>query len=204
MELREALTQITEIRLQLARTEVFRGYRAVPVAASGVLALAAAAAQAFWIRDPGRQVGAYLALWIGAAVVSAAAAGIEMYLRGRRPESAWRRELTWMAVEQFVPCVVAGGSVTLVLARSAPEALWALPGLWQVIYSLGIFASCRLLPRAMFGVGVFYLFAGLATLALARGPHAFSPWAMGLPFGAGQLLAALILRRTLERDHVDG
>ena len=35
MELREALTQITEIRLQLARTEVFRGYRAMPVAFSG-------------------------------------------------------------------------------------------------------------------------------------------------------------------------
>ena len=32
MELREALTQITEIRLQMARTEVFRGYRAVPAA----------------------------------------------------------------------------------------------------------------------------------------------------------------------------
>ena len=35
MELREALTQITEIRLQMARTEVFRGYRAIPAAFSG-------------------------------------------------------------------------------------------------------------------------------------------------------------------------
>ena len=42
MELREALTQITEIRLQLARTEVFRGYRAMPVAFSGGVALLAA------------------------------------------------------------------------------------------------------------------------------------------------------------------
>ena len=39
MELREALTQITEIRLQMARTEVFRGYRAVPAAFSGAVAL---------------------------------------------------------------------------------------------------------------------------------------------------------------------
>ena len=31
MDLREALTQITEIRQQLARTEVFRGYRSVPI-----------------------------------------------------------------------------------------------------------------------------------------------------------------------------
>jgi hypothetical protein len=88
--------------------------------------------------------------------------------------------------------------LTLVLVRSAPESLWMLPGLWQVLYSLGIFASCRLLPRATFGVAVFYLIAGLLTLAFARGELAFSPWAMGLPFGAGQLFAAAVLYRTLE------
>jgi hypothetical protein len=76
-----------------------------------------------------------------------------------------------------------------------------LPGLWQVIYSLGIFASCRLLPRSMFGVAVFYLLAGLCTLALAQGERALNPWAMGLPFSVGQLLAATVLYRTLERDH---
>ena len=73
-----------------------------------------------------------------------------------------------------------------------------LPGLWQILFSLGIFASCRLLPRAIFGVAVFYLASGLACLALARGELAFSPWAMGLPFGTGQLLAAAVLYRTLE------
>jgi hypothetical protein len=73
-----------------------------------------------------------------------------------------------------------------------------LPGLWQVLYSLGIFASCRLLPRATFGVALFYLAAGLTSLTLARGDAAFSPWAMGLSFGIGQFLAAGVLYRTLE------
>ncbi len=53
MELREALTQITEIRLQLARTEVFRGYRAMPVAFSGGVAMLAALIQAVTISGPG-------------------------------------------------------------------------------------------------------------------------------------------------------
>ncbi len=44
-----------------------------------------------------------------------------------------------------------------------------LPGLWQVVYSLGIFASCRLLPRATFWVAVFYLGTGLAVLSLGNG-----------------------------------
>src|SRR4051794_27624695 len=81
MELRDALTQITEIRLQLARTEVFRGYRAMPVAFSGGLALATAGIQAAWLPDPVAELPAYLALWISAAVVSALAAGAEMVLR---------------------------------------------------------------------------------------------------------------------------
>ncbi len=201
MELREALTQITEIRLQLARTEVFRGYRAMPVAFSGGVALLAGLIQAATIADPMTQVGAYLSLWIGAAVISGLAAGLEMMVRARNASSRLTRELTWLALEQFCPSLVAGALLTIVLARAVPESLWMLPGLWQIVFSLGIFASCRLLPRATFWVGVFYLAAGLAVLAMARGDAALSPWAMALPFGAGQFLAAAVLYSTLERDH---
>ena len=47
-ELHEALERIAEIRHQMARTEVFRGYRALPVAFSGALAVAAG-----WRSRPG-------------------------------------------------------------------------------------------------------------------------------------------------------
>jgi hypothetical protein len=36
---------------------------------------------------------------------------------------------------------------------------------------------------------------------LARGTHMFSPWAMALTFGVGQLLAAAVLYWNLERNH---
>ena len=199
MELREALSQITEIRAQMARTEIFRGYRALPVALSGLLAVAAAGLQGSWIADPAAQWDAYLTLWVTAAALSGAAAGAGMALRRRHGAGGWHREVTWLAVEQFMPCLVAGGLLTAVLAKAAPEALWMLPGLWQVLFSLGVFASCRLLPRATVSVAVFYLAAGGATLALARGDHAFSPWAMGVPFGVGQLWAAAVLYWNLER-----
>ncbi len=201
MELREALTQITEIRLQLARTEVFRGYRAMPVAFSGMVAMGAGLVQVAAIADPVAAIGAYLSLWIGAAVVSAAAAGLEMMIRARNARSSMTREMTWLALEQFCPSLVAGALLTIVLVRAVPESLWMLPGLWQIVYSLGIFASCRLLPRATFWVAAFYLVTGLAVLGLARGEAALSPWAMALPFGAGQMLAAAVLYNTLERDH---
>jgi hypothetical protein len=121
-----------------------------------------------------------------------------MAWRTRGPAASLRREITWLAVEQFVPCLAAGALLTVVLVRSAPESLWMLPGLWQILFSLGVFASCRLLPRATFGVAVFYLAAGLTCLALARGEAALSPWAMGVPFGVGQWLAAGVLYSTLE------
>ena len=62
-------------------------------------------------------------------------------------------------------------------------------------------ASYRLLPWPTFYVGVFYMFAG--ALCLTLGPAALSPWAMGVPFGLGQLFAAAILYWTLERTDVD-
>ena len=202
MELREAMSQIAEIRQQMARTEVFRGYRSVPVAFSGVLACAASVAQGLWIPEPTRDVSSYLTLWIGAAAIGIAAAALEMVIRARH-STRWAREQTWLAVEQFLPCVVAGGLTTLVLVRFSESILWILPGLWSILFSLGIFASRRLLPGAVVWVAFYYLFAGLCCLAAAQGESALSPWAMGVPFGGGQLLAAAVLYRTLEWDHGD-
>jgi hypothetical protein len=200
MELRDALAQISAIRRQLARTEVFRGYRALPVAFSGALALAAAGVQTLLIPEPAKNITAYLALWVGAAAVSMAATGVEMLLNCRRSRSPLTADMTWLAVSQFLPSIVAGGLVTAVLLAYARESLWMLPGLWALLFGLGVFASYRLLPRATFWVGLFYMTAGIMCLALAQGPAELSPWAMGVPFGLGQLFAAGVLYWTLERN----
>jgi hypothetical protein len=99
--------------------------------------------------------------------------------------------MIYMAVEQFLPAAGAGALLTLVIEQYAPSAMWMLPGLWQLIFSLGVFSSCRFLPRAMAGAGMWYLVTGLTCIAL--GERAFSPWTMGVAFGVGQFLAAGIL-----------
>jgi hypothetical protein len=98
------------------------------------------------------------------------------------------------AVEQFLPALMVGSLLTVVLLRVAPQECWMLPGLWQLIFSLGVFASCRFLPRQMFAVGVWYLAAGLFCLAAGGATRALSPWLMGIPFGAGQLMIAAVLQ----------
>jgi hypothetical protein len=201
MDLRDALTQITEIRQQIARTEVFRGYRAVPITFSGIMALCIAACQAIWLPEPAKNVGDYLILWIGAAILNILVLSVGLILDYRQNSSPLVRSTTLLAVGQFLPCVVAGGLVAYVLWNQAQDALWMLPGLWSILFGLGIFASYRLLPKAVFWVGVYYFVTGALCLAWAQGEYAYSPLAMAVPFGVGQLLSAAILYWTLERPH---
>jgi hypothetical protein len=185
----------------MARGALFRGYGPMTVAATGVLAVAAAWVQARWLPDPARDSLSYLMLWLATAALSVILIGIEMVARTRRIHSGLADEMIHAATEQFLPAGVAGVLLTIVVSRFASESLWMLPGLWQIVFSLGIFASCRSLPRPMLAAAVLYLACGLAVLALANGSAAFSPLAMALPFGLGQLLIAVILYASIgERD----
>lgn len=199
MELRDALDQIAEIRQQMARSELFRGYRSATVAFSGVVAFTAALLQSSVAPTPHLNIQPYLLLWLSAAALSTVVIGIEMFLRGRRSPAQAR--VTLLAVELFFPCLVAGAALTWVLMRHAPQSLWMLPGLWAILFSLGSYASCRVLPKPLFCAACYYLLAGCLCLVFAQGESAFSPWAMGLTFGLGQLLTAALLYWTLERRH---
>ncbi|MEX0718286.1 MAG: hypothetical protein WD066_16955 [Planctomycetaceae bacterium] len=199
MELRDALLQIGEIRDQLSRAGTFRGYRSATVAFSGAVAVVAGVIQSIVLPDPQGRIEAYLLLWGSAAGLSLFVVACEMAIRCRSAASSFRSRTTLLAVEQFLPCLFAGAIVTAALYATAPEGTWLLPGLWGIVFSLGVFASWRLLPPATFWVGAFYLLAGGACLAFARAEHALSPWAMIGTFGGGQFLTAVILYRTLER-----
>jgi len=194
-DLNRALGDISNIRRQMARSTEFHGYGPTTLASTGVLAIAAAGAQALWVPDPLNHVPAYLGVWFATAVVSLAVIGVHAMSRARRIHSGMADEMIRMAVEQFLPSAGAGVLVTLVLLHYVPGVAWMLPGLWQVIFSLGVFASCRFLPRQVAAAGAWYLLTGLFCLSLGDA-RALSPWAMGVPYAAGQLLVAGILLAT--------
>ena len=199
MEIHEALAQITEIRRQMARSELFRGYRSITVGFSGLLGLAAAAAQPRWVSSPETELGAYLSLWVGVALVSVIVVGAELCWRGYHAGPGLARHMTLLAVGQFLPCVCVGALLTICIYRGAPQVAWMLPGLWALIFGLGIFASYRFLPGQVFWMGSFYVLCGCGCLLWGQGDHAFSPWQMAISFGGGQLLSAGILYWVLER-----
>jgi hypothetical protein len=194
-ELQQALSEIHSIRTQVARGTEFRGYGPASIAASGILALVVAAAQTQWMAKSAKaDLAVWLGVWAGTAVVSVFLTGLETFVRARRVHVGFAKEMVQSAVAQFLPAVMVGFLLAVVMMRVAPEECWMLPGLWELIFSLGVFASCRFLPGQMFAVGVWYLAAGLFCLVAGSATRSLSPWTMGIPFGVGQLLVAAVLQ----------
>jgi hypothetical protein len=103
---------------------------------------------------------------------------------------------------QFAPCLVAGTAVTVGMTRAGEALISFLPGLWAVLFGLGIFAARPYLPKAIGWVALFYLAAGFRLLLTAQEGEALSGWSVGGTFCAGQLASALVLYWNLERsDH---
>lgn len=202
-DLDKALADIFAIRSQIAAGTAFRGYGPATMAATAGLALAMALLQFWWLDDPSGHPLTFFAGWAAAALVSAGMIWTEMQARSRRHHSGLADAMIHQAIEQFLPAFVAGVLLAAMLWKFAAETLWMLPGLWQVLVSLGVFASVRSLPRTVAFAGAWYFVAGFAVLLLASQSHALSPWTMGLPFVIGQLLMAAILHFASGEDDVE-
>jgi hypothetical protein len=192
-DLDKALADIIAIRSQLAAGTAFAGYGPAAIAATAGVALITAILQYVWLADPTHHPLTFLSGWALAALLSSAMILTEMVARSRRHHSGLADAMIHQAVEQFLPAAVAGVLLALMLWKFAPESLWLLPGLWQVLVSLGVFASVRSLPRTVAFAGAWYFVAGFTVLLIASQSHALSPWTMGLPFAIGQSLMAAIL-----------
>jgi hypothetical protein len=197
MDLPRALGQLADIHQQIAKGEVYRGYRSLPVAASGLMGLAAAWAQtpALGASDP---MGFVVYWTVIAACAGFVGASEIIYNYVVHDDRAARRQ-TKQVVGQFLPSMLAGAIITASFVHLSEALIPVLPGLWAICFGIGIFASRPYLPRASGWVALFYYAAGVALLWNARGPEPLRAWWVGGTFGAGQLMAALVLYWNLER-----
>jgi hypothetical protein len=192
-DLDKALADIIAIRSQIASGTAFRGYGPAAMAVTGGIALVTSILQSVLLGNPTGSPLTFLLGWAAAALLSLTVIWIEMLARSRRHHSGLADAMIHQAVEQALPAGVAGLLLAVMFWKFAPEALWMLPGLWQILVSLGTFASVRSLPRSVALAGAWYFVAGFSVLLLASQSHALSPWTMGLPFVIGQSLMATIL-----------
>ena len=197
MDVTRALDQIAAIHEQIAKGEVYRGYRSLPVAASGLIGLAAAWLQpaSLGTADP---IG-FVLYWAAIAAAAGFVGASEVIYSYAVHDDASARRKTRQVVGQFLPSVVGGAAITVCLTHLSAAMVPLLPGLWAFCFGLGTFASRPYLPRASGWVALFYYTAGFVLLWIARGPEPLTGWWVGGTFGVGQLLAALVLWWNLER-----
>ncbi|HEX5475277.1 MAG TPA: hypothetical protein VFX12_11495 [Vicinamibacterales bacterium] len=197
MDVSRALEQIAEIHQQIAKAEVYRGYRPVPVAASGLIGLTAAALQPHGLAagDP----LAFTVYWMTIAACAGLVGGIEILHHYVVDDDPAARRRTRQVVGQLLPSLAAGALIGAAAARLDGRLVPLLPGVWALCFGVGIFASRPYLPRAAGWVAMFYAAAGAALLWLAPPAGAGTGWWIGGTFGVGQLFAAAVLWRDLER-----
>jgi hypothetical protein len=182
----------------MAKGEVYRGYRSLPVALSGVIGLIGAWLQPATLgtADP---IG-FVLYWTAIAAAAAFVGSIEIIFNYAVHEDASGRRQTRKVVGQFLPSLVGGAAMTVCFTHLSAALVPLLPGLWAICFGIGTFASRPYLPRASGWIALLYYVVGFTLLWIARGPEPLSGWWVGGTFGAGQLLAATVLWWNLERS----
>ena len=202
LELPQALAQIAEIRAQAAKAEVYRGYRSVPVAASGLIGLAAA-----WLQPPGLAGDplAFVLYWVTVASCAGFVGISEIVYNYVVHDETLARRRTRRVVGQMLPSLLGGALVTVSFVHLSATSTTSttlvplLPGIWALAFGLGIFASRPYLVRASGWAALYFYAAGAVLLWTARGPETLNAWAVGGTFGVGQLLTAGVLYWNLEQ-----
>lgn len=194
-----ALADIAAIRQQVSASTLFQGLGPAALAATGLLALGVAVLQSVLAPAAADDRVVYFTVWIATAVGALSILGGEVLRRRRASAPSPLADAVLLnAIQQFVPAGMAGAMLLVAFASFMPDALWMLPGLWQILVALGIFASTRLLPGQQVFAAAWYFIAGFCVLVLASRGADLSPWYMGVPFFVGQTIMAVVTWRATE------
>ena len=182
-DVEDALRRVADIHAQVARSSFFRGYRAEIAVGQAILAFGTASVE--WIYWAALDAQGHATIWLAVALACALASLVDLALRRR----SLPRASTRLAALQLTPALAVG----LALAPLLWDRAELLPGIWTMLFGVGLLSSAPYLPGHIRLLGLFYLAAG-AVMAHAAGIGLSSPWPMGLTFCGGQLVAAAILR----------
>ena len=198
MDVSQALEQLNEIHHHLGRSEVYRGYRSRTLCTMGLIGLSASALLEFgWsAAAPVERVG----FWVAVAALNLAVAAWEILGDYGDLKTDHQKRLTKRTVGQFLPILCSGLLLTMVMVSRDGD-LVLLPGLWSLLFSLGVFASRPYLPRGVGWVGAYFMVCGALLLGYPENSLA-QPWYMGLVFAVGQFFMAYVMYQNLERENI--
>ncbi|MEM1275549.1 MAG: hypothetical protein AAGH74_03420 [Pseudomonadota bacterium] len=190
-DLDDALSDIAAIKAQVDRTASFRGFGPAVLLLTAGLAGLGGVMQPYFVAPGAGAVEAYLVFWGAIAMVAVTVIAVSSVVRARLAHGARSRSMMLRVLWLFAPALIAGATLGLAISVAVPETFWLLPGVWQVVLSLGIFAALPALPNSMGLVAAWYLLSGVSATLFGRADIP-SPWLMMIPFMVGQTLAAFV------------
>jgi len=197
-DLERAMADLAFIQQRMVASTRFDGLTPTTVTATGMLALVAGGVQSAWPALADTPLH-FVGFWALVALIAVALLGGEALARARRVHGSMADQLIAGTLRILLPFLVAGAGLALLLLRVAPDSVWMLPGLWQLLIALAGLSAIPMLPRTILLPAAWYFACGFVVLAEAAAGGIPSPWAMALPFGIGQLLVALALHRAVQR-----
>jgi hypothetical protein len=186
-----ALHERAEANLRFIRETMTRGVSFTAVPGLGGVAMGIVGLGAAVLASRQGSPREWLGVWLAAALL-AFAVGVAAILQKARAAGV---PMTRGAGRRFalalVPPLLAGGALTLALARIGTFGV--LPGLWLLLYGSAVLAAGAHSVPPVPVLGAFLLGLGLLALLL---PPAFSDPLLATGFGLGHVLAgALIAKR---------
>ncbi len=205
MQLQEALSDLKEIRAQLDRASPIREFRSIAVGLSGIITIIGSTIQLIMGYSWQGTLTEYLCVWLAVAFCSLMVAIVEVIVRSHINSKPIPWKMHRKLATQIGPSFLVGAVLTAAILFSTRGG-WMLPGMWALIYSLGLFACTQHLPRHSVWAAVYFLVGGTICLwhsYFGRGPDmtALSAWYMAILFGGGQFLLGTILYWRLERKN---
>ena len=132
----------------------------------------------------------WLLTWLGAAVVALTIGGLSMRAKARRAGTPVLSYSGRRFVLSFVPPLLVGGLLTVVLVRSGLHD--ALPGTWLLLYGTGVVTGGAFSVRVVPLMGVCFMLLGAAALF---GPASWGDPLMVAGFGGLHLVFGSIIAR---------
>ncbi|MCX7865401.1 MAG: hypothetical protein N2423_10285 [Novosphingobium sp.] len=199
-DIERAISEISDIRSRLAASTRFRGYAPEAVAVIGLVSLGVMLAQMVWPDLLGASSSEIALVWGAVLVASGLTMHGEAISRSRQQHGGMARAMLGGALRTALPIAFVGAVVGASVLLFAPDVAWLLPGFWQMLVGVAVFASYATMPRGIVWPALWLLGSGGLVTMLAAGYGEITPLMAGGPFVPGYLVIAWLLHRVGNQD----
>lgn len=191
MEINKALNQLSEIHRHLAKNEVYRGINPLALFIAGLIALISGLIQNYYFENITPK--GFVIYWGAVAFINILIALSFISYNFVFRENRFDRRKTLTTLGQFFPVIGAGFIITLAISFQDSNTIQFLPGIWAILFGLGIFSLRPYLDKQFIWVALFFFLSGIKLLFMTDDKASLSPWGMSITFSIGMILSSIIL-----------